>query len=47
MRYDDARARLELGYASRPAVEALADAARFFLDAGRVDEKHASLITLR
>jgi dihydroflavonol-4-reductase len=46
MRYDDARARLELGYASRPAVEALADAARFFLDAGRVDEKHAASITL-
>jgi len=47
MRYDDARARDELGYVSRPAVEALVDATRFFLDTGRVDEKHAAAITLR
>jgi dihydroflavonol-4-reductase len=41
MRFSDARARTELGYASRPAREALCDAARSFLDAGAVDAAHA------
>ena len=47
MRYDDARARGELGYRSRPPRDALADAVRFFLDegvvtAGRADRVRAS-----
>lgn len=37
MRYDDAKARAELGYRSRPAREALADAARFFVASGQLD----------
>ncbi|HEY8081251.1 MAG TPA: hopanoid-associated sugar epimerase [Acidimicrobiales bacterium] len=36
MRYDDSRARSELGYTSRPARDAVADAIRSFVDAGRV-----------
>lgn len=36
MRYDDTRARTELGYTSRPAAEALVDAATFFLANGYV-----------
>lgn len=36
MAFDDGRARAELGYESRPAAEALARAARWFVDAGYV-----------
>jgi dihydroflavonol-4-reductase len=36
MSFDDSRARHELGYTSRPAAEALARAARWFVDAGYV-----------
>jgi dihydroflavonol-4-reductase len=36
MAVDDGRARGELGYTSRPAADALADAARWFVDAGYV-----------
>jgi dihydroflavonol-4-reductase len=36
MSFDDHRARTELGYTSRPAAEALARAARWFVDAGYV-----------
>ena len=36
MSFDDARARRELGYGSRPAGEALARAARWFADAGYI-----------
>ncbi len=44
MRYDDAKARRELGYQSRPASEALADAARFFLEAGYLSERRRALL---
>ena len=44
MRYDDARARDELGYASRPARDALADAVGFFVEEGYVEAKRASAI---
>lgn len=37
MTFDDARARNHLGYTSRPAVEALYDSARWFVDNGYVD----------
>jgi dihydroflavonol-4-reductase len=36
MRYDDTRARTELGYTSRPPREALVDAVRYFMATGRV-----------
>lgn len=36
MAFDDGRARAELGYRSRPAPDALAEAARWFVEAGRV-----------
>lgn len=36
MVFDDARARKELGYTSRPAIEAVRDAARWFVDHGYV-----------
>jgi dihydroflavonol-4-reductase len=38
MRFDDARARGELGYSSRPGARALEAAARWFVAAGRVPE---------
>jgi len=44
MRYDDARARDELAYTSRPAREALEDAVSFFLAAGRVTDARAEQI---
>ena len=44
MRYDDARARDELGYASRPARDALTDAVRFFVDGGYVDAARAATV---
>ncbi len=36
MAFDDRRARAELGYVSRPASEALAEAARWFVETGKV-----------
>ena len=44
MRFDDARARAELGYTSRPAVEALSDAARYFVETGRVRPERVALM---
>ena len=45
MRYDDARARAELGYASRPARDALADAVRVLRrSTGRVEPARAAAI---
>jgi len=44
MRFDDARARDELGYTSRPARDALADAVAFFVGGGYVDGARASTI---
>jgi dihydroflavonol-4-reductase len=41
MRFDDARARAELGYSSRPAAESLADAAEFFVANGYVTDDRA------
>jgi dihydroflavonol-4-reductase len=37
MAFDDSRARTELGYAPRPAADALAASAHWFVDQGRVD----------
>ncbi len=44
MRYDDSRAREELGYTSRPASEALTDAVRFFLAGGYVSARRADVV---
>jgi dihydroflavonol-4-reductase len=44
MRYDDARARAELGYASRPAREALHDAVAYFVDEGYVEGPRAATV---
>lgn len=44
MAFDDSRAREELGYAPRPAVEAIEASARWFLDNGYVKEKRRSRI---
>jgi hypothetical protein len=44
MRYDDGAARRELGYRSRPAREALLDAARFYLDEGYVRAPRADVV---
>ena len=44
MRFDDARARTELGYTSRPARDALDDAVRFFVDEGYVTAPRAARI---
>ncbi len=44
MRFDDARAREELGYASRPTRDALADAIAFFLEHGYVAARRAGAI---
>ncbi len=45
MVFDDSRARVELGYTSRPAAEAIADSARWFLDHGYVRPERARLFT--
>ena len=45
MIFDDSRARAELGYTSRPAAEAIADSARWFVDHGYVRPERASLFT--
>ena len=46
MRFDDSRARDELGYASRPTRDALFDAISYFLERGYVSPKRASAIRL-
>jgi dihydroflavonol-4-reductase len=45
MVFDDARARLELGYTSRPALDAIADSARWFVDNGYVRPERVARIT--
>jgi dihydroflavonol-4-reductase len=47
MAFDDSRARSELGYAPRPAVQALADAAHWYVDNDRVKPERANRITWR
>ncbi len=42
MSFDDTRARQELGYAPRPAAEALEDSARWFAASGRVGDRRLS-----
>ncbi len=44
MAFDDRRAREELGYAPRPAAEAIAASARWFVDNGYVNDKRRSRI---
>jgi dihydroflavonol-4-reductase len=46
MMFNDQRARTELGYASRPAQEALADSARWFVDNGYVATKRHGRIRI-
>jgi dihydroflavonol-4-reductase len=46
MMFDDTRARCELGHAPRPAAQALADSARWFVQHGYVNAKRSSRITL-
>jgi dihydroflavonol-4-reductase len=44
MLFDDSRARAELGYSSRPAVDAVADSVRWFIDQQRVaPSRHAKI----
>jgi dihydroflavonol-4-reductase len=45
MTFDDAKARREIGYTSRPAAEALYESARWFVEHGYVDEDRAKLIS--
>ena len=45
MAFDDTRARTELGYAPRPAAEALEDSARWFVANGRVSERRLRRIS--
>lgn len=47
MAFDDARARTELGYAARPARDALADSVRWFLENGYVKPARAARIDAR
>lgn len=47
MAFDDARARSELGYTSRPAREALADSVRWYLANGYVRPARAEVINAR
>ncbi|HEV3186558.1 MAG TPA: NAD-dependent epimerase/dehydratase family protein [Acidimicrobiales bacterium] len=44
MTFDDSRARSELGYRSRPAIVALYDSARWFVDHGYVDPARVALL---
>jgi len=44
MEYDDSRARTELGYTSAPARDALARAARWYVEHGFVKDSHARRI---
>lgn len=46
MIFDDGRARRELGYTSRPAAEAIADSARWFVDNGYLNEARRPRISL-
>ena len=45
MSFDDGRARVELGYSSRPPAEALERAARWFVDSGAVRPERAARCT--
>jgi dihydroflavonol-4-reductase len=45
MMFNDARARRELGYASRPAAEAIVDSARWFAENGYVTPKRLRRIS--
>jgi dihydroflavonol-4-reductase len=45
MVFDDRRARAEVGYASRPAQDAIEDSARWFVDNGYVDAKRLARIS--
>jgi len=45
MAFDDARARSELGYSPRPAVEAIEESARWFVDNGYVTERRRSKVS--
>jgi len=45
MSFDDSRARRELGYRPRPAAEALADSAHWFVDQGLVVPARRAKIT--
>jgi dihydroflavonol-4-reductase len=47
MAFDDSRARDELGYTSRPAVDALEASARWFLDNGYVDSRRQAKLRWR
>ena len=47
MAFDDSRARKELGYAPRPAEQAVVDSARWFVDNGYVKDTRRDRITLR
>jgi hypothetical protein len=42
MTFDDTRARHDLGYTSRPAVHALYDSARWFVDSGYVSAQRVA-----
>jgi len=46
MMFSDRRARDELGYSSRPASEAIADSARWFVENGYVSPKRAGRIRI-
>jgi dihydroflavonol-4-reductase len=46
MMFSDQRARVELGYAPRPASEAIADSARWFVKGGYISPKRLNRITL-
>jgi dihydroflavonol-4-reductase len=45
MIFDDARARTELGYRSRPAQDAIEDSARWFVENGYVNAKRRARIS--
>ncbi len=45
MAFDVSRAKDELGYAPRPAIEALEASARWFVDSGMVSERRVRRIT--
>jgi len=47
MAFDDSRARSELGYSPRPAVEAIEESARWFVDNGYVNERRRSKISFK
>jgi hypothetical protein len=47
MAFDDRRGRAELGYAPRPASDALADSARWFVELGAVTPRRRQKIRWR